>query len=112
MKINRFIALAALALLMVGTMGAVTYRAFAHSNTAPVAQTDICAQDQADGTELSSVPDTDNIELQCGDQSDTDTEDSVGAADTDDVQIEEQIGDQDAPDTGVEVPEVDTPSVP
>jgi hypothetical protein len=106
MKINRFVALAVIALLMVGTMGAVTYRAYAHGSSAPAAQTQDCSLDEADGTELQSAgPDTDNVELQCGDQSGADTEETIGGADTDNVQLEEQVGDQNAPDTGVEAPE-------
>ena len=110
MKINRFVALAVIALLVVGTMGAVTYRAYAHGTSAPAAQTQNCTQDQADGTELQSAgPDTDNVELQCGDQSGADTAETVSAADTDNVNVEEQVGDQNAADTGVEAPEAAQP---
>ena len=106
MKLNRFVALAGIALLVVGTMGAVTYRAYAHGNSAPTAQSQDCSLDQADDTELQSAgPDTDNVELQCGDQSGVDTADTIGAADADNVNVEEQVGDQNAPDTGVEAPE-------
>jgi cytoskeletal protein RodZ len=133
MRIKRFITLAIVALLAVGAMGAVTYRAYAHGTSAPAAQTDACAQDQADGTELQPAgPDTDNVELQCGDQSTADGQDTVSASnasvgsvtisasnvptgqatisatDTDNVNVEEQVGDQNATDTGaagVEVPE-------
>ena len=117
MKINRFFALAAIALLVVGTMGAVASRSFAlggaHKQVASVsAQADACAQDQADSAEVASATDTDNVDLQCGDQNAADTgieaadkggQETVGAADTDNV--EEQVGDQSGPDTGVEAPE-------
>jgi uncharacterized membrane protein YkoI len=100
MKIKRFIAFAVLALLVVGTMGAVTYHAYAHGNTAQAAQTDACAQDQADGTEVTSGPDTDNVELQCGDQNEVGDEE-VGETPDNDV-VEEQVGDQNTVDTGEE----------
>jgi hypothetical protein len=79
MKINRFIALAVIALLVVGAMGAVSMKVMAKGSTAPATQTasqvQDCSQDQADGTELKSGgPDTDNVELQCGDQNASDTQ--------------------------------------
>ena len=116
MKLNRFFALAAIAMLVVGTMGAVASHSFAlgsHKQVASVsAQADACAQDQADSAEVASATDTDNVDLQYGDQNAADTgieaadkggQESVGAADTDNV--EEQVGDQSGPDTGVEAPE-------
>ena len=110
MKINRFFAMAVIALLVVGAMSAVSYRALAQGTNAPVTQSQDCSQDQADDTELQTAgPDTDTVELQCGDQSDADTEDSSAAADTDNVNFEEQVGDQDASDNSVEAPEVDQP---
>ena len=78
MKINRFIALAAIALLVVGAMGAVATHSFAKSANAPVAQSQDCSQDQADGAEVQNAPDTDNVELQCGDQNAPDGQESVG----------------------------------
>lgn len=118
MKINRFVAMAAIALLVVGTMGAVVSRSLAltsHSQGTSISsvQSDACAQDQADDTEVASATDTDNVELQCGDQNAPDGEqETVSAADTDNDQVEEQVGDQSGPDTGVEAPEVEAPSVP
>ncbi|HMN00163.1 MAG TPA: hypothetical protein PKC99_14220 [Anaerolineales bacterium] len=121
MKINRFIALAAIALLVVGAMGAVSMKVFAQGSHNPVAsvsaQSDPCAQDQADGTEIADATDTDNVELQCGDQNAPDTvgaaeQETVSAADTDTDQVEEQVGDQNGPDTGVEAPEFETPAAP
>jgi hypothetical protein len=110
MKINRFVALAAIALLAVGAMGAITMKAFAKGSHAPVTQSDACAQDQADGTEVTSAADTDNVELQCGDQNEADGVETVDAADTDDVQ--EEVGDQSGPDNGSEAPEVEATAAP
>jgi len=96
MKLNRFIALTAIALLVVGAMGAMVTRSFALGSGSPVAQISAqattCAQDQANGTEVASATDTDTIDLQCGggDQSTLDS----GTADT----------------TGVEAPETASPS--
>jgi hypothetical protein len=106
MKINRFIALAAIALLVVGAMGAISMKVFAQGSHVPITQLDACAQDQVEDTEVTSAADTDNVELQCGDQNETDGQETVGAADTDNV--EEQVGDQSSPDTSVEAPEVET----
>lgn len=118
MKINRFIAMAALALLVVGAMGAVASRSLAlgsHNQGTGItsSQTDACAQDQADGAEVASATDTDNVELQCGDQNAPDNEqETISAADTDNDQVEDQVGDQRGPDTGVEAPEVEAPAIP
>ena len=66
MKINRFIALAAIALLAIGAMGAISARAFAQGST-PMAQTSDCSAQDDDATEATNTgPDTDNIEEQCG----------------------------------------------
>lgn len=64
MKINRFIALAAIALLVVGAMGAISMKVFAQ----PAAQAQNCDQQDDDSTEVQDAPDTDNVELECGDQ--------------------------------------------
>jgi hypothetical protein len=83
MKINRFLALAAIAMLVVGAMGAVSLKAFAKGASTPAAQSSApaadCSQDQADGTEVKSATDTDNIELQCGDQVEDGLPDSAAA---------------------------------
>lgn len=112
MKINRFVAMAAIALLIVGAMGAVSMKAFAKGSQAPVAQAGACAQDESDGTEIASAADTDTVELECGEQIEDGQPD--GTADTDNIQeeVQEEVGDQSAPDTGVEAPEVETPVVP
>ena len=85
MKINRFIALAAIALLVVGAMGAIAARSFAHTASAPAAQSQDCADDQADdGTEAESVgADSDSVEAQCDDQNEVD--DANDAADAEDA---------------------------
>lgn len=67
MKINRFIALAAIALLVVGAMGAVSLKVFAQSGNPP-AQSQACDQQEDDSAEVQNAPDTDNVDLQCGDQ--------------------------------------------
>lgn len=67
MKLNRFIALAAIAMLVVGAMGAVSMKAFAQSATPP-AQTQTCDQQDNDSAQAQNAPDTDNVDLQCGDQ--------------------------------------------
>jgi hypothetical protein len=159
MKINRFVAMAAIALLVVGAMGAIAGQSYAmeshntasvkaHTSViqaqapviqaqaaviqaqalviqaqAPVIQTQTCAQDQTDGTEMNSAgADTDNVDLQCGDQNAADgqsatgldpasnsTQDTVGAAaDTGsniDQQVGDQSGDQNSPDTGAQAPD-------
>jgi len=110
MKINRFVAMAAIALLAIGAMGAVSMQVLAKGSHAPVTQSDACAQDQADGAEVASAEDTDNVELECGDQNEADGQESVDAADTDNVQ--EEVGDQSGSDTGVEAPEVEVTAVP
>jgi hypothetical protein len=83
MKINRFFALAVIALLIVGAMGAISLNTFAKGTTAPAAQVSVqapdCSQDQADGTEVKSATDADNVELQCGDQVEDGLPDSAAA---------------------------------
>lgn len=82
MKLNRFIALAAIALLVVGAMGAIATRSFAKGVFAPVAQSQDCSQDQTDGAEVQSAPDTDNVELQCGDQNAPDEQETANEAES------------------------------
>jgi hypothetical protein len=110
MKVNRFVALTAIALLVVGAMGAISMKAFAKGSNAPVTQADACAQDEADSTEVASATDTDTVELQCGEQVEDGQPD--GTADTDNIQEEVLEGDQNAPDNGVEAPEVEAPAAP
>jgi len=74
MKINRFIALAAIALLVVGAMGAISMKAFAQTD----AQTQTC-NEQDDSMEVQDAPDTDTDNVECGDQ--TDGQDEADSAD-------------------------------
>jgi uncharacterized membrane protein YkoI len=77
MKINRFVALAALALLVVGAMGFVTMRSFAQTTNPPTTQDQACAAEQADDDSAEAQtagPDTDDLEVQCGDQNESDGE--------------------------------------
>ena len=79
MKLNRFIALAAIALLVVGAMGAISMKAFAQT----AAQTETCAQKDDDSAEVQNAPDTDNVDLQCGDQNeDSEEAESADGQDT------------------------------
>jgi uncharacterized membrane protein YkoI len=90
MKINRFIALAAIALLVIGAMGAVAMQSFAKSNSAPAVQAQVCDQQDDDSAEVQDAPDTNNVELQCGEQvkdsqpdgAEAPESESPGAADT------------------------------
>jgi hypothetical protein len=68
MKIKRFLALAAIALIVVAGMGAITTRTYANSLAAPAAQTVPCDQQDDEDTTAQSDLDTDNVEEQCGDQ--------------------------------------------
>jgi len=106
MKINRFVALAVIALLVVGAMGAVAYRAYAHGTFAPAAQSQDCTN-QDDDTLQNAGPDTDNVDLQCGDQNAADTENGAEAVGPDTDNVEEQVGDQNAADTGEEAESAD-----
>ena len=45
-------------------MGAISMKAFAQT----AAQTETCAQQDDDSAEVQNAPDTDNVDLQCGDQ--------------------------------------------
>jgi len=73
MKINRFVTLAALAVIVVGAMGfAATTRSFAQGGQPPAATDqvqDCSAQADDDASEGAAAgPDTDNVEEQCGQQ--------------------------------------------
>lgn len=137
MKLNRFVILTVIALLVVGAMGAIANQSFAmgshntvgiQANTSltqpkvPGIQTQTCAQDQTSGSEVNSAAaDTDNVDLQCGDQNTPDimsasgpdaagngAQDSVGgSSDTGsntDQQVGDQSGDQNSPDNGGQTP--------
>jgi len=106
MKISRFIALAAIALLVVGAMGFVGYKAFAQNNQPPAA-TDCNGQDDDAAEAAETGPDTDDIEEQCGSQ-DEDL-DEAGEVDTDDVEDAACLGelDDDAAEAAETGPDTD-----
>jgi len=83
MKINRFIALATIALLIIGAMAFLSYRAFAQNNQS--AATQDCDNDD-DVAETQEVEDSDDVEEECGPQ-DEDL-DEAEEADTDEVENE------------------------
>jgi uncharacterized membrane protein YkoI len=83
MKINRFIALVAIALLVVGAMGAISLKTFAQTANPPAAQ----AQDVEDPA---TSPDTDNIEEQVGEQVEDGLPDSAEAPGAVDAGPDEQ----------------------
>jgi len=96
MKINRFIALTAIALLTIGAMGTISAHAFAQGPS-PVVQTSDCSTQDDNTVEAVEVgPDTDNIEEQCGEQVNDGLDDEAEAiqAGSDTDNIEEQIGEQ------------------
>jgi uncharacterized membrane protein YkoI len=66
MKINRWVALAAIAILAMGAVGAVSCRAYAQGTPNPAPQSQDCSLDEADGMEAQSA--TDTVDLQCGEQ--------------------------------------------
>ena len=113
MKINRFIALAAIALLVVGAMGFLSYKAFAQTDQPP-ATVDCSGQDDDDDVaEAVETEDTDDIEEQCGDQSEDDDLGEVGEADTDNVENEvedaNEAGEVEGVDEADEVAPAGTP---
>jgi len=73
MKINRFVALAAIALLVVGAMGVVSYRAFAQDGQPPVTQD--CGPEVDDNEVAETGLDADTVEDQCGEQAGEQVED-------------------------------------
>lgn len=82
MKINRFVAFALIALLVVGAMAAISFKVFAQGGVLHSARTFLqaqdCAQEAADGAEAQSANDTDHVEQQCGDQNAPDGQGSQG----------------------------------
>jgi uncharacterized membrane protein YkoI len=99
MKINRFVALAAIALMVVGAMGAISLKVFAKAKTAPAAQVSQppdCSQDQTIDAVVKSATDTENIELQCGDQNSSDGQPNANDVYTNTMELQE--GDQSSQD--------------
>ena len=82
MKINRFVALAAIALILVGALSVISYKVFAQSSAVPASQSQDCTQDKAGDTEEQSVAENDNIQEQCGDQNAPDKQETDGKQDT------------------------------
>lgn len=70
MKINKFIALAAIAIMAVGVMGFITTRTHAQSGTTPAPQVQVT---ETPDNEQAVGPETDNVEEQVGDQNAQDT---------------------------------------
>lgn len=102
MKINRFLAMAVIALLVVGAMGAISARSFAQTaQPQPQMQATAAPEASAQG------PDTDTVDEQVGDQSGPDSAESnpdveaPGGPDTDTV----QEGDQTGANTGMDANE-------
>ena len=80
MKLNRFIALAAIALLVVSGMGTIVTRSLAASKTAVSGQAQSCDQQDDESAEVAGAADTDNVDLQCGEQvEDGQPDDTEGA---------------------------------
>jgi uncharacterized membrane protein YkoI len=95
MKINRFIALGAIALLVVATMGAISMKVFAQSSS-PAGQSQDCPQD-TEGTDVESADQTDTDTVECGDQNAADGQE---AADTANSGNDESAGEQETAPTG------------
>ncbi len=93
MKINKFISLAAIALMAIGAMGFITTRTHAQSGTTPAPQVQVT---EAPDNEAAVGPDTDNVEEQVGDQNA-----QVTTADSANEPVEAKSSDgQDAAPTG------------
>ena len=93
MKINRFIALAIIALLIVGAMGFISYKVFAQVPTPPTQAPD-CSQQDDNSAEVKGAPDADNVDLQCGDQNAPDGQEAKGVESLD---VESADGQESAP---------------
>lgn len=96
MKINRFFALLAIAVLVVGVMGVISSRTFAQGGTNPGSSD--CGADTEDNDTLEAAesgPDADDIQDECGNQSGDDAEDANGAdLDKEDA---DKVGEMDTP---------------
>jgi uncharacterized membrane protein YkoI len=93
MKIKRIYALVAIALLVVGAIGAISMNVFAKGTTSPAAQVTV-----------QPGSDSDTTELQDGDQNAPEDQDAVNDVDSDTTELQE--GDQNTPGTA-ESQEVD-----
>ena len=72
MKIKRFVALALIALLVVGVMGVISLRVLAQGG---VFQSQACGQKEVNDTEEQSAIETNDVEEQCSDQNAPDQQD-------------------------------------
>ena len=79
MKINRFVGLAAIALLVVGVMGVISYKVFAQTRAF---QSQDCGQNEVTDTKPQSATETDTMEAQCGDQTSPDGQVTAGEAES------------------------------
>ena len=80
MKINRFVALAAIALLVISAMGVIASRSLALGRHNPAGQSEQCDQNETDREEVDSAQaDTDQNEVECGDQGAADGEEANSA---------------------------------
>jgi uncharacterized membrane protein YkoI len=93
MKINRFLALAVIALLVVAAMGAISMKAFAQT-TGPAAQSQGCDADAAEGE--ADGPDLDSVEEERGPQDEADDAEGNEA----EGEAEDQAEGADVPITG------------
>ncbi len=86
MKINRFVALALIALMVAGAKAVISYRVFAQSTVFHNVRTGLqgpdCEQEQAGDAEEQDAAENDNVNEQCGDQNSTDEQGSGGKEDT------------------------------
>ena len=92
MKLNRFVAMAALAMLAIGAMGIVTARTFAQTTTQPAAQDQVCADQDNDADVADEGPDTDDSDVQCGAQDENDADDDAEDVDADQDQDAAALG--------------------
>lgn len=110
MKLNRFVALAMIALLAIGAMGLISARSLAKGNTMFVRQaqpTQVAPSSPDAGAQQPEDPaigpDTDNIEEQVGEQAEDGQPDAAEASEGPDKDtVEEQAGEQvedDQPDS-------------
>lgn len=85
MKINRFLALALIAVLVVVAMGNFASVGHASSLTGQIRQTSDCAVEDDDAEESQTELDTDDVEDQCGPQGEADLDaDSEQGCDVED----------------------------
>jgi len=86
MKINRFLALGLIALLVIGAIGVFSQRSLAQSET-PTAVEDCSAETEDDGAAEAAEtgPDLDDVQEGCNQEDENETEDSDRAEEAEDV---------------------------